>query len=295
MKRRTYLSGVATALALSSFMGKSSHNSTVLADPADNREPTYMLLEGTQYETGVYVIDAPESGPTAIVVGGMHGDERSGYRAAKAVTDWQFDAGQVVVLPAANRPALERGTRHGVHGDLNRKFPPEEEPTTRLAQAIWNNVVLQHDPDLLMDLHRSKGIYKFHQSFVGQAIYPTDIGNAPSNAVETVELLNEEYVPWYMPYHDFKRGNILYGTNPMLAHKFGEALEQPAYIVETTTFLTDLDTRVEWTKGAAEKLLSLHGIERTKADSNHQQIVARDERRRIVTEDDRKTKMKEID
>jgi hypothetical protein len=275
MKRRTYLAGVATASVLPAFaVGVSSQDSIeVQAETGDTaREPAYMLLEGTQYETGVYVIDAPSSGPTAVVVGGMHGDERSGYRAAKAVTRWQFDAGQVVVLPRANRPALKRGTRHGVNGDLNRKFPPEVEPTTRLAQAIWNNVVLRHDPDVLMDLHRSKGIYKFHQSFVGQAIYPTDIGDAPTNAVDTVELLNEEYVPWYMPYHDFKRGNILYGTSPMLAHKFGEDLKEPAYIVETTTFLTDLDTRVKWTKGAAEKLLSLHGIKRTGENGNQKRM-----------------------
>lgn len=288
MERRTYLSGVASTIALSSLVGNSSHNSTVLASPADNREPTYLLLPGTRYETGVYVIDAPEPGPTAIVVGGMHGDERSGYLAAKAVTDWKFDAGRVVVLPAANRPALERGTRHGIHGDLNRKFPPDGEPTTKLARAIWNNVVLKHDPDLLMDLHRSKGIYKFHQSFVGQAIYPTDAGNAVPNAVETIELLNEKYVPWYMPYHDFRRGNILYGTNPMLVHKFGDDLKQPGYIVETTTFLTDLDTRVKWTKGAAKKLLSLHGIERIKSNSNQQQLVTNDELKQTTDQNIRK-------
>jgi hypothetical protein len=269
MKRRTYLSGAATALGISSLAVGGHGQISVRAAAGDTSpEPAYMLLEGTQYATEVYVKDAPEPGPTAIVVGGIHGDERSGYYAAEAVSRWQFDAGRIVVLPRANRPAIEAGTREGVHGDLNRKFPPNEKPTTKLARAIWNDVVLRHDPDLLIDLHRSIGIYKFHQSFVGQAIYPTDIGDAPSNAVETVEFLNKEYVPWYMPYHDFKRGNIMYGSHPLLAHKVGGDLGQPAYIVETTLFLTDLDTRVEWTKGAAEKLLSLHDINRVMKRKN---------------------------
>lgn len=263
MKRRTYLSGAATAFGITSLAVGEHDRSSVRAATGDTGpEPAYMLLPGTRYETEVYIKDAPAPGPTAIVVGGIHGDERSGYYAAEAVTRWQFDAGRVVILPRANRPAIEDGTREGVGGDLNRQFPPNEEPTTKLARAIWNDVVLRNDADLLIDLHRSIGIYKFHQSFVGQAIYPTDIGEAPSNAVDTVAFLNEEYVPWYMPYHDFKRGNIMYGSNPLLAHKVGGDLGQQAYIVETTLFLTDLDTRVEWTKAATEKLLSLHGIER---------------------------------
>lgn len=277
MKRRTYLLGAATTVGISipsigergqsdeqnGWVSFQQQNTTDSDDP----EPEYMVLKGTKYETEVYVIDAPKSGPTGLVVGGIHGDERSGYHAAEAVSRWQFDAGRVVVLPRANQPAITSKTRHGVGGDLNRKFPPGEEPTTKLARAIWSDVVLRSDPDFLIDLHRSKGIYKFHQEFVGQAIYPTDVGAAESNALDTIALLNEEYVPWYMLYHEFKQGNILYGTTPMLAHKAGGDLGLPAYIVETTTFLTDLDARTRWTKGAAEKLLSLHGIT-TKTGAN---------------------------
>lgn len=281
MKRRTYIVGAASIGLSIPIIGESGQerrdghirngnkNENEMQAIRNGRaastdpEPAYTLLDGTKYETEVYVIDAPESGPTGVVIGGMHGDERSGYHAAAAVSRWQFDAGRVVVLPQANQPAIKAKTRHGVGGDLNRTFPPGEEPTTTLAQAIWNDVVLQSEPDFLLDLHRSKGIYRFHESFVGQAIYPTDVGDAPSNAVDTIASLNADVVPWYMPYHDFKRGNVMHGTSPLLAHKAGGDLQVPAYIVETTTFLTDLETRTRWTKRAAEKLLSLHGINRT--------------------------------
>lgn len=268
MKRRTYLSGAVTAVGLSMPVVGSELAPAIgvsdrpNGDTTEKTQPTSVLLEGTNYETELYVIEGEEAGPTGIVVGGVHGDERSGYRAAEAVSRWQFDAGRVVVLPRANRPAISENTRHGVGGDLNRQFPIGEEPTTKLARAIWNDVVLRYEPDFLLDLHRSKGIYEVHQEFVGQVIFPTNAESAPSNATETVDLLNEEHVPWYMPYHEFKLGNTLYGTSPLLAHKAGGDLGISAYIVETARFLTDLDTRIEWTTVAAESLLSLHGIER---------------------------------
>lgn len=270
MKRRTYLSGVVAGLGMSALgsgrsptIGVSDTNERT--DPRTPRQPASVLLEGTKYETELYVIDGSDDGPTGVVVGGMHGDEHAGYRAAGTVSRWQIDAGRLVVLPRANRPAIKRNRRHGVGGDLNRKFPPGEEPTTKLARAIWSDVVLRYDPDFLLDLHSSKGIYKFHPDFVGQAIYPTDIEPAWKNAKKTVEMLNEEYVPWYMPYHKFKMGNTLHGTSPLLAHKAGGDLEIPAYIVETAKFLTDQKTRTEWTAAAAQSLLSSHGIQRVKA------------------------------
>lgn len=263
MKRRTYLSGAVTAVGLPvSAVGSGLAPAIGVNDRENGTQPASMLLEGTNYETELYVIEGDSAGPTGLVVGGVHGDEKSGYRAAETVSSWQFDAGRVVVVPRANQPAIDADARHGVGGDLNRKFPPGEEPTTKLARTIWNDVVLQYEPDFLLDLHRSKGIYKFHPDFVGQAIYPTSVDPAPSNATETIDMLNEDHVPWSMPFHEFETGNTLYGTSPMLVHKAGDDLGIPAYIVETAKFLTDLDTRTEWTSVAARSLLSLHDIER---------------------------------
>ncbi|UPM43824.1 M99 family carboxypeptidase catalytic domain-containing protein [Halocatena salina] len=263
MKRRTYLSGAVAAVGLSMPTIRSPIDvSEQKKDTTGELEATATVLEGTKYETELYAIDGTDEGPTGIVVGGVHGDEKSGYRAAETVASWQFETGRVIVLPRVNRPAIERNTRHGVGGDLNRQFPPGETPTTKLARAIWNDVVMRYEPDVLLDLHRSKGIYKFHPDFVGQSIYPTNAGSAPSNAKETIDILNKEHVPWYMPFHEFKPGNTVYGSRPMLVHKAGNDLNIPAYIVETARFLTDLDTRIEWTTAAAESLLSLHDIGR---------------------------------
>lgn len=265
MKRRTYLSGMAAIAtgAVSLTIKERMDSHTARGARSMKREPGFTLLSGTQYATPVYDIKRSNSGPTAIVVGGMHGDEHAGYRTAENVAQWSFDAGRMIVLPRANRPAIERDERHGVGGDLNRAFPPNGEPKTKLARAIWDKVVTRFEPDLLLDLHSSKGIYGVHPDFVGQSIYPTVAGDAQQHAQNTIVYLNETFVPWHMPYHDFKRGNVMDEDRPMLAHKVGGDLSKPAYIVETAKFLTDLDTRIEWTAEAARKLLSLHGIERT--------------------------------
>ncbi|WP_231183605.1 succinylglutamate desuccinylase/aspartoacylase family protein [Haladaptatus sp. DYF46] len=253
MRRRSLLSKAGVFLAGSTAM-------SVAGSGLESPEPSYRILPETKYETGVFVREGADDGPTAMVVGGIHGDEQCGYRAANDIAGWQIDRGKLVVLPKANRVAIRKNRREGEHGDLNRQFPTGEEPETELARAIWN-VVERHDPDVVLDLHRSVGIYGYHESSVGQVIWPTDAGNASEYANRTTKELNGSVVPWYMPFHEYRRGGELDGSRPMLVHKVAGELDRPGYIVETTEFFLDADTRVRWERAAATDLLSRHGIE----------------------------------
>ncbi|WP_129116865.1 succinylglutamate desuccinylase/aspartoacylase family protein [Halegenticoccus tardaugens] len=217
------------------------------------------ILDGTRHETEVVVVDAPEPGPTAMVFGGVHGNERSGYLAAADVAEWSFEAGTLVAVPEANRVAIERDERHGVGGDLNRQFPPGEEPTTELARALWGTVE-RHDPDVVFDLHWARGIYGTHRGQVGQAVFPTDVGDAVAYADAAIGHLNDERVPWAMPFHRFQRGNVIDGDAPLLVHKVAGDLGRAGYIIEATTFLLDVRTRIRWTKLLVSALLTQHGL-----------------------------------
>ncbi|WP_458206520.1 M99 family carboxypeptidase catalytic domain-containing protein [Haladaptatus sp. NG-SE-30] len=254
MRRRAFLVK-ATALA-----GGVVTTPVVGSREQDNDASSYTILEETEHATKVFVQKRGD-GPTALVVGGMHGDETSGYRAAEDVAKWQIESGTLVVLPKANRVAIRKNQREGENGDLNRLFPSGEASKSKLARAIWD-VVNRHDPDVVLDLHRSLGIYGYHESSVGQMIWPTDAGNAGNHAKQTAEQLNETVVPWHMPFHNYRRGGELTGSRPMLVHKVAGDLNRPGYIVETTKFLLDPGTRVRWTKRAARELLARHGIER---------------------------------
>lgn len=262
MRRRTFLAASAAALGgsvLVETVGKTA--ATTSTEPGGGTRTTETLLPGTKYASDVVRIDAPNDGPTAVVLGGVHGDEPSGYRAASDVASWAYDAGTVVVLPEANQPAIERGTRENDNGDLNRKFPSGRAAETKLARAIWQ-LIEEAAPDVVLDLHSSKGVYRTHNSAVGQAIFPTVVDPAPAYAQTAIDSANDTVVPWYMPYHEYEFGHPLDGSSPLLIRKVAGDLGLPGYIVESTKFLLDPSTAAQWTSFIAETLLAKHGIPR---------------------------------
>ncbi|WP_276247951.1 succinylglutamate desuccinylase/aspartoacylase family protein [Haladaptatus sp. YSMS36] len=263
MKRRTVLSRSVAALALA--VAGSAPATGEHSDFATATRETYTLLPDTDHATTVHVIEGSEPGPTAMVTGGVHGDETSGLRAAENVASWDIARGTLVVVPRVNVVAIERGTREGTGGDLNRLFPPGEEPESKLARGLWAEIE-RHDPDVFMDLHRSLGIYGVQPGYVGQAIFPSAAGDAQQHARAVAELLNDEVVPWYMPLHKYHSGGPMPESGPLIANKVGQDLDTPAYVVESTSFLLDLPTRTAWTTRAAAELLERHGIERINGD-----------------------------
>lgn len=218
------------------------------------RTETETILPGTRHETPLYVVDAPKAGPTAMVTGGIHGDEPNGIEVAREAASWYPDAGRLVVIPEANRVAIENGRRDGVGGDLNRQFPPERPPETELARGLWA-AISRHAPDVFLDLHRSLGIYGVHPRYVGQAIF-----HSPSACGEELAAyLNEVAIPWYMPFHRFTAATSMMG-GPLLFHAVDREFGADAYLFETTAFLLDQKTKNELTRHAVAKVLALHGL-----------------------------------
>src|SRR5690606_31519419 len=71
------------------------------------------LRAGTSQATQVYIIRSSRPGPTVMIVGGVHGSETAGWRAAEEIKNWRIDRGTLIVLPQANRPAILRNRRTG--------------------------------------------------------------------------------------------------------------------------------------------------------------------------------------
>lgn len=219
------------------------------------------ILKGTEQKTEVYTIRADDPRPTAVIVGGIHGDEANGYLAAERIVGWRIDRGSLVIIPRANVVAIDNHRRTGREGDLNRHFPPGTEPTTELARAIWG-VVAEADPDVVIDLHSSRGIFRTHPRWAGQAIFPTDADGAVADAAAVAENMNDHVVPRTMWLHRFEWGNVHRGTKLRFIHKVAGDLEKPGFVVELTEFLLDLDTQVQWTLAVTEQLLERNGIQR---------------------------------
>lgn len=224
---------------------------------------TRTLRAGTEYETTAFINEAAESGPTAVVVGGVHGFERAGIEAAHRIKEWTFDRGTLIVLPEADAAAVEEETYTGPDGNLNRQFPTGRSPTSPLAEEIWD-LVTDADPDVVLDMHSSRGIWgsDLGPDGYGQAIFPSAAGNSRAIADRVTGCMNRNYIRGTYPEdYEFTLGNTQTGENPLLIHKVAGDLERAGYLTEVTRYNTDLDTRIEWTESMAGYLLRHHGIE----------------------------------
>jgi glutamine amidotransferase-like uncharacterized protein len=130
------------------------------------------IAKGTEWETEFIVVDSGKPGATVLLIGGVHGNEPAGSRAAEQISHWPIQKGKLVLIPRANVKALEANKRltpnqPGGEGDLNRNFPrvkvEEKEavlPRGELAAALWR-FAFKVQPDWVIDLHEG---FEFHRS-----------------------------------------------------------------------------------------------------------------------------------
>ena len=215
---------------------------------ATRSKESFTILPGTEHETTGYVQTGPADGPTVLVVGGIHGNEVAGYEAAAKLSDLAIDRGRLVTIPRANVVAIEDGIRYGEDGvDLNRQFPVGAEPTTELANALWD-VVTRFDPDVVIDLHESESLYEGDVTDgVGQAIFHSRDDAAHEDALEAATHLNSNYVddPTYdfteAPFSD-EDGEL----SGLFVHKAARDTDAVAFLAETVFNDVELATRIRW-------------------------------------------------
>ena len=116
------------------------------------------------------------TGPTVLIVGGIHGNEPAGALAAEQIRHWPLARGRLVVLPRANVQALWVRKRYTpnmprAERDLNRNFPTKSDATARgeLAQAIWQ-LVERTQPDWLVDLQEGSDFHQINEKSVGSSV-----------------------------------------------------------------------------------------------------------------------------
>jgi len=134
-------------------------------------EPTGYIADETPWKTPFYVTNSGVKGPTVLVIGGIHGDQPAGFRAALQIRHWPLAKGKLIVIPAANLRGLnaKRRTIPGVAEsgrDLNRNFliadNGEVQPRGKLAASIWE-LVTKEKPDWVIDFHEGTHFHISHQ------------------------------------------------------------------------------------------------------------------------------------
>lgn len=131
---------------------------------ADGRHAGFLRLPHSVHRSAYGFIPVPiisvkrGSGPCVVLMAGNHGDEYEGQVAlAKLARHLDPDTieGQVIILPAANTPAVCAGLRTSPldEGNLNRSFPgnPRGTPTEIIADYLERDLFKR--ADYLLDLH----------------------------------------------------------------------------------------------------------------------------------------------
>ena len=137
-----------------------------------NEHTTFNILEGTIYETTVHKFKSNIEGPKVAIVGGIHGDEVAGWKAALELVKRDNFKGEVLIIPQAHILAdtlvhrypgfkydgITTSKEHnGIkYEDLNRIFgKTKNNPTQTIANAIIE-VVTEFKPEYIIDLHESR-------------------------------------------------------------------------------------------------------------------------------------------
>lgn len=210
------------------------------------------LAAGTKYATPLYIIRSNQPGPVVMIVGGVHGNEEAGYEAARKISKYTVSRGTLLVIPEANRLAIQANRRYASgETDLNRAFPQSSgsTPKTVLARAIYD-AVKQYDVDWLMDLHEGYDYYKNKDTdSVGQTLIYYPASSTQSTAESIVAGLNQDISSSYRQF-----SLLRYPVKGSLARAAGEHLGVHSMIFETCDN-PSLSTRVNYQTQAVKILL----------------------------------------
>ncbi|WP_330630453.1 succinylglutamate desuccinylase/aspartoacylase domain-containing protein [Halocatena halophila] len=256
--RRSVLKAVGAAGAGTVVSGSKS----AAAAPAG--EPDRLLRSGTEEETPLYVNDSGTPGMTALVVGGMHGNETAGHLAATEIANWTPSSGRLVVLPRANAKGVEDGVREP-NGDLNRQFPLESTPTTPLAREIWD-VVTEFSPDLIIDLHESWS--RFVNGGLGQSVAYSPVRNLRGAATIACDTINETIGATNNRFHERLLPSPAEYPHGVFVQRTAFELGIPSYLIETYVDLGRSD-RVHYHTSLVKKLLDVRATTHDAGEPDH--------------------------
>ncbi len=238
----------------------------------------------TEFPLVAYYVYGRQDGPTALIIGGIQGDEPGGYLAAEALTNLTLAKGNLIVIPRTNRNAVAENVR-GIDFDMNRLFSDlsDENPQaeTDSERAIKKIVELMASADLFLNLHDGYGFHKdryineiHNENRFGQSVI-IDIDEYScndktftlmANANHVLKRVNEK-IPNNM-YHlylfntrttepDSKHKSMLKASTWYALSK----LCVPAYAIEGSKNTRNISERVRYHLYAVKEFLDLYNIE----------------------------------
>ncbi|MGE5398272.1 MAG: succinylglutamate desuccinylase/aspartoacylase family protein [Chitinophagales bacterium] len=215
------------------------------------------IATGTYWATPMYIVKSSVAGPVIMVIGGVHGNEPAGYKAADIIRTYTIKKGTLIVIPRANLPADKSFSRTSTGvGDLNRSFPTSS--TGRcddvLASSIWKAIKDYH-VQWLIDLHEGYNYNRVDSSSVGQTVIYYPVGDTGTVARSIVTTLNTG-----ISITNHKFNLMIYPVAGGATRAAGQYLGVHTFILETCSQQT-LTTRVNQQQTGVKKVLRHLGMQ----------------------------------
>ena len=244
-----------------------------------------VFLADTDHELHVYRIQGEEPGKTIMIIGGIQGDEPSGYISADLYADLHLRRGNLIVVPRANFYSILVNRREGQTGDMNRKFRPSKssEEKKDLDEEIVEVLKrLIQESDCLLNLHEGSGFYspvwvseqenpkRYGQSIIhdaesvpsGQGTGVIRLGDIARRVADSVNArIPEERYRFRPNNHDTLSEQTQHREQRISATFY--ALTQariPAFGIETSKSIPDLETKIRLHRLVINAMMSEFGL-----------------------------------
>ena len=270
---------VLSLFAVALILFAATADSATAATPGQRQH--LIFWKGTPQELEVFRIYGRNPGPTALIVGGIHGNEPGGYLGADLYSDVSLKTGNLIVVPRSNFRAVILDKR-GDSGDMNRKFG-EELPGDLELNVVNTLKSLMAESDLFLHLHDGSGFYRprwedrtaNHYKLGQSIIVDTDVyiretdGRAldlKTPAEEVIARLNKEISEPLYKFHLFNMDTVQADTRHpeqrMSATYYAlTQLGVPAFCIEVSKELPSLEMKVRQHVIAVNAFLDIFGIE----------------------------------
>ena len=215
----------------------------------------FVLQQGKPWQATGCIVDSGISGPTALVLGGVHGNEPAGALAAERLCKLVPTRGKWLVIARVNPLGLEKGVRYLPEiGDMNRVYPPtgEGSPAEQLGTEIIG-LMKTHAISLLIDLHEARTFHRLDRSSLGQTLLFADNDISTELAMTVLETVNHQIAD------PLRKFSLVGHPIPTSAAWYaGKHLGIAAFTVETSS-QQNLQERVEQQFLVARSLLAAGG------------------------------------
>lgn len=219
-------------------------------------------------------------GPTLLVIGGIHGNEPGGYFAPSVLKNhYQINHGNLWIVPNLNFDSIVRN-RRGIYKDMNRKFSSVS-PKDKDFQIVTDikNLILNKDVNLVLNLHDGHGFYRertinklCNPQAWGQTciIDQKEIPNIKfGNLAEIAQKVNKETnIDLFEDVHEFNVKNTKSKDKDKAMRQsltyFAIEHNKPAFAIETSKNITDLDLKVYYQLKSIEEFMKIMGIKYTR-------------------------------